>query len=102
MFRVTGDCPKEDGYTVSKVTGQEKNTPVKVRALFKKQDVIAFIVHEAQLINEGALRCVPMFRTPQALMRRFSASGEGGLVEAFRADSAPFEWDGKRVCSTRG
>ena len=63
--------------------------PAKVQELFKKQDVIEFIAHEAQLINEGALSCVSMFRTPQALMKRFAASGEGGLVEAFRADSAP-------------
>jgi hypothetical protein len=103
VFRVTGDCSKEDGYTVSRVTGQEKDTPAKVQELSKKQDVIEFIAHEAQLINEGALSCVSMFRTPQALMKRFAASGEGGLVEFFSGRLSPsFAWDGRRVCSTRG
>jgi len=57
VFRLTGGCIKEDAYTVSKVTGQEKNTPALVHELFKNQDVIEFILHEAELApNKGVAR----------------------------------------------
>ena len=54
-----------------------------VHNLFKKQDIIEYVLHEAALLSEPILASVSMFRTPLTLMKRFSASGEGGLVAAF-------------------
>ena len=90
MYRLTGDCP--DVYTVNKVTGQEKKTPAMVHTLFKKQEIIEYVMHEFALMDSSLMASVGMFRTPVTLLKHFSASGEGGLVAAFRrSDSAVTE-----------
>ena len=87
VYRIVGACP--DTYTVSKVTGQEKRTPALVQVLFKKDELIAFVMHEFALTikcpDDGiVLNKVKMFRTPLTLMKHFSASGEEGVVDTFR------------------
>ena len=75
----------------------------KVQELFKKQDVIEFIAHEAQLVNDGRseLRVHVSHATGadeevRRLWRRRSGGGVSGRL------SPSFAWDGRRVCSTRG
>ena len=82
VYRLTGDCP--DVYTVSKVTGQEKKTPAMVHILFKKQEIIEYVTHEFALMDSSLMASVAVFRTPLTVVKHFSASGEGGLVDAFR------------------
>ena len=63
-----------------------------VHELFKKQDVIEFLLHEAAMVQSDLPDMVRMYRTPLAVMKHFSATGEGGLVEKFRqADKAAAE-----------
>ena len=88
VARLTGDSPKGEVYTVAKLTGQEKKTPAMVHLLFKKQSLIEFLTHEVELINKPLLNATRMFRTPLALMKHFSASGEQGIVAKFRDDDA--------------
>jgi len=59
-----------------------------VHLLFKKQSLIEFLTHEVELINKPLLNATRMFRTPLALMKHFSASGEQGIVAKFRDDDA--------------
>ena len=55
-----------------------------VHALFKKQGVVEYVLHEAELFNASLPSSVSVFRTPMAVMTRFSATGEKGLVATFR------------------
>ena len=55
-----------------------------VHALFKKQGVVEYVLHEAQLFNASLPSVVSVFRTPMAVMKSFSATGEKGLVATFR------------------
>ena len=92
VFRLTGNCPKEDIYTVSNISGQEKKTPALVHIIFKKKDIIDYVLHEVALLDESLLSKVQPFRTPLEFMTHFSAYGEKGLVHAFReAHSSPGE-----------
>ena len=84
VYRLTGNCPKEDVYTVSKISGQEKKTPALVHLIFKKKDIIDYVLHEVELLDASLLFEVEKFRTPLDFMTNFSASGERGLVDAFR------------------
>ena len=59
-----------------------------VHKLFLKCDLIEFMLHEAKLIDENLLHVVTMFRTPLTVLKRFSASGEAGLVDNFRQPDA--------------
>ena len=40
LGRLARDVKKEDAYTVSSVTGQERKTPALAHQLFKKQDLV--------------------------------------------------------------
>ena len=86
IYRVTGTCGKEDTYTLSKVTGQEKKSPAMAHHILKKMDVAEFILHEAALVDDSFFKNKEcgMFRTPRAIANQFSASGEKGLLAAFR------------------
>ena len=84
VFRLTGDFPKDDVYTIAKITGQEKKSPALVHSIFKKQEIVEFIFHEVELVDNSLLASVDMFRTPLTLMKKFSASGGQDLVTAFR------------------
>ena len=89
VFRLFGD---KKVYTVYVVTGQEKKTLAMVHSLFKKQELIEYVMHEFTLTDSSRVDSVAMFRTPLALVKYFSASGEDGLVAVFRrSDSAVTE-----------
>jgi len=87
VARLTGDCPKGEALTVAKVMGQEKKTPALVHILFKKQDLVEFMLHEAELLDKDLPNKVRIFRSPWSLMKHFSAIGETGLVASFRSAS---------------
>ena len=99
---IYGDCPRDLAYTVSLVTRQEKGTAALVHELFKKHDVIETILHEAQLANEDVVNHVLMFRTPVAIMKRFSAAGDGESGVGFQVRFRSPVWCGKYVCCPRG
>ena len=84
VMRLTGNF-QEGQYTVSNVTGQEKNQPAMVHTLFKKQDITEFIMHELSLMSQVSVAEVEFFRTPLTIVSRFSASGETGLMTSYRA-----------------
>ena len=91
--RLAGDVKKEDAYTVSSVIGQERKTPALAHMLFKKQDLVEFVVHEAWLVGESLVQAVAAFRTPLGIWKKFqTSSGEQSLVAAIRKGvSAPGE-----------
>ena len=63
-----------------------------VHTLFKKQEIIEYVMHEFALTDNSRMTSVAMVRTPLTVLKHFSASGEGGLVAAFRrSDSAVTE-----------
>ena len=82
VARLTGDF--SDTFTVKTVTGQEKKSPALVHMLFKKFDLIDFISHEAAMIDSKLMDKVSMFKSPMAVMKHFSASGEESVVAEFR------------------
>ena len=84
VYRLTGDRPAGNTYTVGDVTGQENKTPALVHELFKKQDVIEFLTQEVELVKRGVATTAKMYRTPLDILKYFSAPGEGGLVDTFR------------------
>ncbi len=51
VAKLTGDVPKDEVYTVSKVSGQERKSSALVHTLFKKADLLEFIRHEAELLD---------------------------------------------------
>ena len=87
VFRLTGE-EKGETYTVNKVSGQEKKTPGMVHVIFKRQDVVDFVLHEVELLSRELLASVEMFRTPLALVKRFAASGAKGLAAAYRFENS--------------
>ncbi|CAK0878358.1 unnamed protein product [Prorocentrum cordatum] len=86
VARLTGEAPRGETLSLSKVTGQEKKTPAMAHVLFKKHDVIDYIMHEAALIDKEMVTTVSMFRTPLSIVKRFSASGEKSSAAAFRRE----------------
>ena len=46
------------------MTGQERKTPALAHKLFKKQDIVEFVFHEAWLVSEPLVQAVAPFRTP--------------------------------------
>ena len=61
VARLTGEIPKGEGLTLNKITGQERKTPAMAHVLFKKQDLIAYILHEATMIDKNMLPSISMF-----------------------------------------
>ena len=58
----------------------------------KKQDLVEFLLHEAGFVSESFMQAVVAFRTPLAIMQKFSPVGEQGVVALFRkGGSAPGE-----------
>ena len=49
--RLTGDCPKDEAYTLGKVTDQVTTRPQKVHELFKDQDAFENRLREAELLK---------------------------------------------------
>jgi len=83
--RLTGQRPADAKYSVDHVTGaQYKNKVALIHELFKKQHLVEFIFYEAALVHPDLPKIAGMYRTPAAIMKHFSASGEGGLVDKFR------------------
>ena len=54
-----------------------------VHMLFKKEDLVEYVSHEAQLMDPDIVSKVSQFSTPLEVLHCFSASGEAGLVEKF-------------------
>ena len=52
--------------------------------LFKKQDLIEFVVQEVALLDRNKLDSAPMVFTHLAVMNHFSASGEEGILASVR------------------
>ena len=91
VARLTGDCPKDEVLTVGKAIGNDKKTPALAHLLFKKQDLIEFIMHEAELLDHAMLQHVHMFLTPFAVTSFFASTGEHGLVDTF-LNGVPVIW----------
>ena len=84
VARLTGDIPDDDKLSVSRVVGREKKTPAMIHFLFKKKELVEFIFHEAQLLDETMAGNASMYRTPLSLLQKFAASGAQGLVASYR------------------
>ena len=56
VARLTGEFPKGEGMTVANIIGQEKKAAGWAHVLFKKQDLIAFLMHEAELLDTKWLK----------------------------------------------
>ena len=83
VARLTGEFPKDEAMTVSRILGQEKKTPGWANTLFKKQDLIAFLMHEAELLDHSMVQVSKKFASPGAILQEFSASGEQSLVNQY-------------------
>ena len=55
-----------------------------MQKLLKKKDIIDYVLHEVSLLAVVEESEVSMFRTPLAVVKHFSASGEAGLASQFR------------------
>ena len=81
--RLTGEFPKGEGITVANIIGADKKKAAWADIQFKKQDLIAFLMHEAELLDTTMLAAVQKFRTPAAILKHYSATGEDGMVGRF-------------------
>ena len=85
LGRLAGDIKKDDVYTVSMVTGQHLKTPALVHKLFKKQDLVEHVYHEAWLIKHSLALGLRAFRTPLGIWEKFQTPvGEQKLIAAIR------------------
>ena len=58
--------------------------------LFKNHDAIEYVLREAELLHAPLLSVVFVCGTPLDVMKRFSTTGENGLVATFRkTDKSP-------------
>ena len=85
VLRLCGDCPKDDVFTVSRVTGQEKKSAALVHKLFKKQELVEFVLHEAALIHTGLPHELAMLRTPLSLVLAYGEEGPGTMAATIRS-----------------
>ena len=81
--RLTGEFQKGEGMTVANIIGQEKKAAAWAHVMFKKQDLVAFLLHEAELLDETLVGAVQKLATPATILKYFSATGEDGLVDRF-------------------
>ena len=84
VARLTGDIPKEEKLSVSRVVGREKKSPAMINALFKKKELVEYIFHEGYLMDQKMAGNVSMYRTPLSMVQKFAASGAHGLVASYR------------------
>ena len=90
--RLAGDI--KDAYTVATVAGQQLKKPALIHKLFKKQDLVEFVLHEASLVSQSLTQAVAPFRTPLDIWEKFAATptGQQSIVAAIRnGDKAPGE-----------
>ena len=83
VARLTGEFPKGEGMTVANIIGQEKKAAGWAHVLFKKQDLIAFLMHEAELLDPRMVEAGQQLATPAIILKHLSATGEDGLVDRF-------------------
>jgi len=88
---LTGDIPKDEVLIVSKVSGQASKAPALVNKLFKKRDLVDFVMHEAELIDQSMISKLNMFRSPLSVMLHFSKISGVDLVKNLDGDSASGE-----------
>jgi hypothetical protein len=82
-----GDLPKSDVLTVAKLSGQEKKTPAFVHKVFKKKDLVDFVLHEAEVMDASMLPTLEKFSTPLHVLRNYKDVATN-LVKSFRDDRA--------------
>ena len=87
MARLTGDIPKDEKLSVSRVVGREKKTPAMLHALFKKKEFVEYIFHEAFLIDKAMHSEMAIFQTPLSIVQTFATSGADGLVASHLTES---------------
>ena len=103
VLRMFGTLPKGDVLTILKVFGQAK-TPALAQELFKKLDLIDYVLHEVALVDPTLASNVFFLRTPLALVTHFSDSVEknpavlenavdGQVMRDFDATFAPLVSD---------
>ena len=101
--RLAGDI--KDAYTVATVAGQQLKKPALIHKLFKKQDLVEFVLHEASLVSQSLTQAVAPFRTPMDIWEKFAATptGQQSIVAAIRnGDKAPGDGAGEPVCLGSG
>ena len=81
--RLTGEFPKGEGITVASIIGADKKQAAWAGVHFKKQYLIAFLMHEAELLDQTMLAAVQIFQTPAGIVKHFSATGEDGRLGKF-------------------
>ena len=84
VARLTGDIPKDEKLSVSRVAGREKKTPSMPHALFKNHELVEYISHEAFLIDTTVHSDMAICRTPLSIVQKFATSGADGLVASHR------------------
>ena len=93
VARLTGEFPKDEPVSVPKILGQDHKSAGWVHIVFKKQEFIEFIMHESALLMDSKMvEALQAFATPASILKHFSATGEGGLVDRFlKSESAASE-----------
>ena len=66
-----------------KIDRQEKKAAGWAQVMFKKLDLIAFLEHDAEQLDSKMAAAVQELGAPAAIVKRFSATGEDGLVDRF-------------------
>ena len=90
VARLTGDIPKEEKLSVSRVVGREKKSPAMIHAVFKKKELVEYIFHEGYLMDKEMHRNMAIYRTPLSMLQKFAVSGADGLVASYRNLEAGF------------
>ena len=92
--RLAGDVKQEEVYTVGTVSGQERKTPALAHKLFKKQDIVEFVFHEAWLVSESLVQAVAPFRTPFGIWQKFQTPHWGAELGSCHPQRCLGPWRG--------
>ena len=80
VARLTGEFPKDEPVSVTKILGQDHKSAGWVHIVFKKQEFIEFIMHEsALLIDSKMVEALEAFATPCIDFETFLSHWRGRL-----------------------
>ncbi|CAK0885703.1 unnamed protein product [Prorocentrum cordatum] len=84
MARLTGEIPKGEKLSASRVVGRGRGAPAMTHAFFRKKELVECIFHAAFLIDEAMHRDMAIFETPFNIAQKFATSGANGLAASHR------------------